>query len=114
MGQIILTTFTDSMMGLSYECEPVYEQLAVHYQGQIVFKYVMSGLVRDVSDFMLPEEISLPPEEGIVLYSGNQLVVFYGSNAWAYTRLGHITDKTPEGMRALLSNGDVTITLSME
>ena len=50
----------------------------------------------------------------IVLYSGNQLVVFYGSNSWAYTRLGHITDQTPEQMKALLGNGDVTITLSME
>ena len=50
----------------------------------------------------------------IVLYSSNQLVVFYGSNSWAYTRLGHITDKTPEEMRTLLSNGDVTITLSVQ
>ena len=50
----------------------------------------------------------------IVLYSSSQLVVFYGSNAWAYTRLGHITDKTPEEMRALLGSGDVTITLAME
>ena len=50
----------------------------------------------------------------IVLYSGNQLVVFYGSNSWAYTRLGHITDQTPAQMKALLGNGDVTITLSMK
>ena len=50
----------------------------------------------------------------IVLYSGNQLVVFYGSNSWAYTRLGHITDQTPEQMKALLGNEDVTITLSMK
>ena len=50
----------------------------------------------------------------IVLYSSNQLVVFYGSNSWAYTRLGHITDKTPEEMRTLLSNGDVTINLSVQ
>ena len=50
----------------------------------------------------------------IVLYSSNQLVVFYGSNSWAYTRLGHITDKNPEEMRTLLSNGDVNITLSVE
>ena len=49
----------------------------------------------------------------IVLYSGNQLVVFYGSNSWAYTRLGHITDKTPQEMTELLSAGDVTITLSI-
>ena len=50
----------------------------------------------------------------IVLYSGNQIVVFYGSNSWAYTRLGHITDKTAEEMAALLGNGDVTITLSAD
>ncbi len=46
----------------------------------------------------------------IVLYSGNQVVVFYGSNSWAYTRLGHITNKNQNDMRDLLSNGDVTIT----
>jgi hypothetical protein len=39
-------------------------------------------------------------------------VVFYGSNTWAYTRLGKIVDKTPEEMEELLGNGDVTITLS--
>ena len=50
----------------------------------------------------------------IVLYSSSQLVVFYGSNSWAYTRLGRITDKTPEEMRNLLGNGDVTITLTVD
>ena len=50
----------------------------------------------------------------IVLYSGDQIVVFYGSNSWSYTRLGHITDQDNEGMAALLGNGDVTITISME
>ena len=50
----------------------------------------------------------------IVLYSSNQVVVFYGSNSWAYTRLGHITDQDAAGMARLLSNGDVTITISME
>ena len=50
----------------------------------------------------------------IVLYSSSQLVVFYGSNSWAYTRLGRITDQSAEGMRELLSRGDVTITISVE
>ena len=50
----------------------------------------------------------------IVLYSGNKMVVFYGSNSWAYTRLGHITDQDEAGMTQLLSNGDVTITVSLE
>ena len=49
----------------------------------------------------------------IVLYSGDQIVVFYGSNSWAYTRLGHITDKTAQEMAELLGNGDVTITIEM-
>ena len=48
----------------------------------------------------------------IVLYSGDQMVVFYGSNTWAYTRLGHITDKTQSELTQLLSNGNVTITLT--
>ena len=50
----------------------------------------------------------------IVLYSGNQMVVFYGSNSWSYTTLGHIYDKDEAEMTDFLSNGDVTITISME
>ena len=48
----------------------------------------------------------------IVLYSGNQIVVFYGSNSWAYTRLGRITDKTASELTDLLGNGNVKITIS--
>ena len=50
----------------------------------------------------------------IVLYAGNQIVVFYGSNAWAYTRLGHISDPRPEELTELLANGDVILTFRME
>ncbi len=49
----------------------------------------------------------------IVLYSGNQLVVFYGSNSWAYTKLGKINMSQKE-LTDLLGKGDVTITISME
>ena len=47
----------------------------------------------------------------IVLYSGNQIVVFYGSNSWAYTRLGKINLSEDE-LAELLSNGDVTLKLA--
>ena len=47
----------------------------------------------------------------IVLYSGNQIVVFYGSNSWAYTRLGHI-DLSRAELTELLGNGDVTIRIA--
>ena len=49
----------------------------------------------------------------IVLYSGNNIVIFYGSNSWAYTRLGHIELSSSE-MTELLSHGDVTVKLSVE
>ena len=49
----------------------------------------------------------------IVLYSGDQIVVFYGSNSWAYTRLGHAALSQKE-MEDLLGNGDVILTLQME
>ena len=49
----------------------------------------------------------------IVLYSGNNIVIFYGSNSWAYTRLGHIELSSSE-MHELLSHGDVTVKLSVE
>ncbi len=58
------------------------------------------------------EQIATAPGD-IVLYSGDQIVVFYGSNSWAYTRLGKINMSEDE-LTDLLGNGDVTITLSVE
>lgn len=48
----------------------------------------------------------------IVLYNGDQIVIFYGSNSWSYTRLGHIDDLT--GWEEALGSGDVTVTFSLE
>jgi len=46
----------------------------------------------------------------IVLYSGNQIVIIYGSNSWTCTRLWH-ADLPQQEIPELLSNGDVVITL---
>lgn len=46
----------------------------------------------------------------IVLYSSSNIVMFYGSNSWAYTRLGKI-DLPEKEVTALLANGAVTVTL---
>lgn len=48
----------------------------------------------------------------IVLYQGNQIVMFYGFNSWSYTRIGRIDDLT--GWEEALGSGDVTVTLSVE
>lgn len=47
----------------------------------------------------------------IVLYQGNQIVIFYGSNSWSYTRLGKISDLT--GWEEALGGGDISVTFSL-
>ena len=42
----------------------------------------------------------------IVLYNGNNIVMFYGSNSWSYTRIGKIDDLT--AWTAALGSGDIT------
>lgn len=70
--------------------------------------------IGSIGAYLPQDDVQTTTEAGdIVLYSGNQMVVFYGSNSWSYTRLGHITDKTPEELTRLLSNGDVTAVLSI-
>lgn len=48
----------------------------------------------------------------IVLYLGNQIVMFYGSNSWSYTRLARVEDLT--GWEEALGSGSVSVTLSLE
>lgn len=48
----------------------------------------------------------------IVLYNGNQIVIFYGSNSWSYTRLGKIDDLS--GWEEALGSGDVQVTFSLD
>ena len=49
----------------------------------------------------------------IVLYAGNQISLFYAPNTWAYTKLGHINNKTADELTELLGNNDVSITITV-
>lgn len=44
----------------------------------------------------------------IVLYNSDQIVIFYGSNSWSYTRLGHIDNFGD------IENGNITAIFSLE
>lgn len=50
----------------------------------------------------------------IVLYSGNQLVVFFGSNSWSYTKLGHINGLSSDELAALLDKEQTVIELQIK
>lgn len=49
----------------------------------------------------------------IMLYQGNSIVLFYGSNRWAYTRLGTIVDTDTNSLAQILGGGDSELTLSL-
>lgn len=47
----------------------------------------------------------------VFLYQGNQVVVFFGSNSWSYTKLGHITVDT-NVLHDLLNKQNCQITIT--
>ena len=78
----------------------------------------------DMSDYSGFEKVgalgrSLPTENhqtttqagDIVLYNGNQIVMFYGSNSWSYTRIGKIDDLS--GWKEALGSGSITAVFSI-
>ena len=48
----------------------------------------------------------------VMLYQGNQIVIFYDSNAWAYTRIGKI-NASQEILEQVLSGDDNEVTLHL-
>ena len=47
----------------------------------------------------------------VVLYQGNQLVIFYGSNTWEYTKIGHIKNISNKELEELLNTNNSTVIL---
>jgi len=50
----------------------------------------------------------------ICLYNGNQIVIFYGSNSWSYTRLGKVSNMDKSQLEEILSSEETEITLSLK
>ena len=48
----------------------------------------------------------------VILYQGNQITIYYGTNSWSFTRLARIND--PTDLREKLGDGTVSITFSLE
>ena len=116
---IMIMTIGDTKVNVDWEDNRAVEALRnMAKDGDVTIKMTMYGGFEQVGSIgqSLPrdDKQTTTSSGDIVLYSGNQIVVFYGSNSWSYTRLGHISDKDEAEMTELLSNGDVTITLSID
>ncbi len=67
--------------------------------------------------FSLPtsnQQITAQPGD-VILYNGSNICIFYGSNSWSYTRLGHIDGLTQNELSAFLKAGEsnISVTLSL-
>ena len=49
----------------------------------------------------------------IMLYRGDQIMIFYGENTWEYTPLAHI-ERSAEELASAFGEGGVSVTLSVE
>ena len=60
-------------------------------------------------------DVQMTTQSGdIVLYSGNQLVVFFGPNSWSYTKLGHISGLSADELTVLLDKDQTVIELQIK
>jgi flavodoxin len=67
--------------------------------------------------FSLPtsnQQITAQPGD-VILYNGSNICLFYGSNSWSYTRLGHIDGLSQDELRTFLKAGEsnISVTLSL-
>lgn len=50
----------------------------------------------------------------IMLYQGDKMTIFYGSNSWSYTSLGSIDNITQDELSELFGSSDITVTLTVK
>lgn len=98
--------------------ESVGALMALVSDSPVTVKMSMYGGFEQVGSFgtSLPRnDIQTTTQAGdIVLYSGNQIVVFYGSNSWAYTRLGKIDSLSNSELKDIFGNDAVELILFTE
>lgn len=74
--KIKIFTFTDPMLGLSYECEPIFRKLETHFAEKIEFNYIMSGLVKNVYNFVDPDDLKFGNDVAIKKYNARLAEIY--------------------------------------
>ena len=79
--KIIITTFTDPMMGLSWEYEPAFRKLETHFTEIIEFRYIMSVLVPDVYRLTDPNDLRISKEFALKNYNKRLAKIYESEEA---------------------------------
>lgn len=116
-NRVVLTVGGNSMTATLVDNEATRELIEILSERSITL------LMNDYGGFEKVGELpqSLPTSNSqittvpgdIMLYQGNNMVIFYGSNSWSYTRLGKIDNAEVNELKEFLGTGSVTLTLSL-
>ncbi len=116
--KINLTVGDKTMTATLVENSATRELVSMLSQGPVVIEMDDYGGFEKVGSLpqSLPtsnSQITTQPGD-IMLYQGQNMVIFYGSNSWSYTRLGKIDGATAENIRQFLGNGRVSVKLTLD
>ncbi len=71
--------------------------------------------VGDLGHTLPREDRQMTTKTGdVILYSGDQIVLFYGRNSWSYTKLGKMQGSESEIKEILTENNPVAVMISLQ
>lgn len=114
----LMLSVNESPLNVNWENNKSVDELIAYAKNEnIIVDTTLYGGFEQVGS--LPQDFSrndvqMTTEPGdIVLYSGNQLVAFFGSNSWSYTKLGHIEGLSEQELSELLEADSAVIEIKI-
>ncbi len=103
-----------NVLNMSWESNSAADELIAYVREESIvveaIRYSGFEQVGSLPQYFSRKDVQITTQPGdIVLYSGNQLVIFFGSNTWSYTMLGHIEGLSEQELSALLGPDSVTV-----
>ena len=121
-----VTEMSDNKLKISVNGTELTATLENNSSAQALTELLKQGdITIDMSDYGNFEKVgdlpqSLPTNDesittaagDIILYQGGKITIYYAENTWDFTKLGHIDNITQQELKAILGDGDVTVTFS--
>ena len=110
VSQIYITVNENKLEVTLAKNETVAALIELLKEGDIVYTADDYGGFEKVGNigYSLPRnDTQIKTEAGeVILYQGNQICIFVGSNSWSYTRIGKINGYSAQELKTLLGAGE--------
>ena len=116
--KIYLTANGKTKSATLVQNEATSELISLLEKGSVTLSMTENGGFEKIGK--LPQSLTSSDERqtaqsgDIMLYIGNVMCIFYGSNTWAYTKLAVLDNMTSKEIRDFLSGNPVEVVLSIE